>query len=283
MPVTRFHSVMLSPDSVRRVSPPTITMLNTSPEMMKRWVDMDGLVKVGRSSVEDDEEEEDEDDEPGGGFAAKSAVVDWHRCAICRPGSGQSDKVLATLLEDGMESFAASCSLAIGLWADENDRNEAFNALLCDAIANDANRLPLGACRSMVPRSCVQLLCLSDRLQHASTVDCKRLAIAPSYRLYIDFDGGKANVIEMIGSLQDNLSNLDTMLQRTLSQALRRSSRAAISARPPVASTSFSSFRIVRHASSSTPATSSSEPNDKQIPVHKQPDTSPDRTSTPLA
>lgn len=144
--------------------------------MMKRWVDIDGLVKVGRSSVEDDEveEEEDEDDDPGDGFAVKvgEAAVDCDRKPIRSLLAGQFDTVLATLLDDGIESFAASCSLAIGLCADENDRNEALKALLCDAIADDANRLPLGACRSMIPRSCGQPLCLSDRLQHASSVDC---------------------------------------------------------------------------------------------------------------
>ena len=59
VPVTRFHSVMLSPDSVRRVKPPTTTILKTRPAMMKRWVETAGEVRVG--SLSSDVELEDED------------------------------------------------------------------------------------------------------------------------------------------------------------------------------------------------------------------------------
>lgn len=55
--MTRFHSVMLSPDSVRRVRPPTTTMANTRPDMTKRWVDIAGDVRVGRGCVDEEEEE----------------------------------------------------------------------------------------------------------------------------------------------------------------------------------------------------------------------------------
>lgn len=61
--MTRFHSVMLSPDSVRRVRPPTTTMANTRPDMTKRWVDIAGDVRVGRGCVDEEEEEEDEEEE----------------------------------------------------------------------------------------------------------------------------------------------------------------------------------------------------------------------------
>lgn len=64
MPVTRFHSVMLRPDSVRRVRPPTTTILKTRPDIRNKWLDTDGDVSVG--SVEEEEEEVD------------SENVDWN-------------------------------------------------------------------------------------------------------------------------------------------------------------------------------------------------------------
>lgn len=68
MPVTKFHSVMLRPDSVKRVRPPTTTILNTRPEMRNKWLDTDGEVSMG--SAEEEEEEDDEVDD--------SENVDWN-------------------------------------------------------------------------------------------------------------------------------------------------------------------------------------------------------------
>ena len=45
-PVTRFHSVMLSPLSVRRVMPPTTTMVKTRAAMPARYFETAGVVRT---------------------------------------------------------------------------------------------------------------------------------------------------------------------------------------------------------------------------------------------
>lgn len=52
------HSTMLSPDSVRRVTPPTTMTAKTSAEENKSQYETDGGVRTGSVSAEDASEEE---------------------------------------------------------------------------------------------------------------------------------------------------------------------------------------------------------------------------------
>ena len=58
IPETGFHSVMLRPDSVRRVTPPTTTMPNTSAEEHMSQYPTEGGDKGGRTFDLEEEFEE---------------------------------------------------------------------------------------------------------------------------------------------------------------------------------------------------------------------------------
>lgn len=49
--MTGSHSVILSPDSVNRVTPPTTTMKNTRPEEMYNHLATAGVVRIGSASL----------------------------------------------------------------------------------------------------------------------------------------------------------------------------------------------------------------------------------------
>ena len=49
--MTGFHSVILNPDSVNRVTPPTTTIPNTSAEQRNNQFDTVGVDKIGRAVV----------------------------------------------------------------------------------------------------------------------------------------------------------------------------------------------------------------------------------------
>ena len=51
IPLTGSHSVILSPDSVNRVTPPTTTMKNTRPEEMYNHLATAGVVRIGNVSL----------------------------------------------------------------------------------------------------------------------------------------------------------------------------------------------------------------------------------------
>jgi len=76
VPEMTFHSVILKPDSVRRVIPPTMTIQNTIPATKKRYFDTRGVVRRGGSEVVDEDEEEVVEGEERGCEAVEEGVMD---------------------------------------------------------------------------------------------------------------------------------------------------------------------------------------------------------------
>ena len=76
VPEITFHSVILNPDSVSRVIPPTMTIQNTIPATKKRYFDTRGVVRRGGSEVVDEDEEEVVEGEERGCEAVEEGVMD---------------------------------------------------------------------------------------------------------------------------------------------------------------------------------------------------------------